>query len=292
MAVQFHHSVLGFSRGRYLKLALVLCTAAIGAYFWVDASSPYLIWGDMPTVYPKHYGGSPLGYILGTAAALLIVWLLLLGVRKRRYRSSLGSVHGWTSAHIYLGLSLIVIATLHSGFEFGWNLHTLCYALMIAVIVSGMYGVYAYLRYPRIMTDNLGADSLESLALSITDIDRECRQIALNLPDEVNRVVERAATARIGGGFLRRLRGDRVRCPTRAAPARLRELGARYTGEQANLNQQLVSALARKSALLDRARRDVRVRTLLETWLYFHVPLSFALLAALIAHVVAVFYFW
>ena len=33
-------------------------------------------------------------------------------------------------------------------------------------------------------------------------------------------------------------------------------------------------------------------RKLLELWLYFHVPLSFALLAALIAHVVSVFHFW
>jgi len=292
MAVQFHQSVLSFARGRYLKLALLLCIAAVWAYFWVDASSPYLTWSDAPTVYPKHYGGSPLGYILGTVGAVLIVWLLLLGVRKRRYRSSMGTLHGWTSAHVYLGASLIVIATLHSGFEFGWNLHTLAYALMVAVILSGFYGLYAYLRYPRHMTDNLGTETLESLALTITDIDRECRQIALNLPDEINRIVEEAGRSRIGGGFLRRLKGDRVRCATRAAPEKLRALGARYGGEQAVLNQQLVAALARKSALLDRARRDLRLQTLLQTWLYFHVPLSFALLAALIAHVISVFYFW
>lgn len=292
MAVQFHQSVLSFARGRYFKLSLLICVASLWAYYGVDASNPYLTWSNAPTVYPKHYGGSPLGYILGTLGAVLILWLMLLGVRKRRYRSSMGSLQGWTSAHVYLGASLIIIATLHSGFEFGWNLHTLTYVLMIGVIMSGFYGVYAYLRYPRIVTDNMGEETLESLALTITDIDRECRQIALNLPDEINRIVEQAATSRIGGGFLRRLRGDRVRCPTRAAPEKLRSLGARYGGEQAALNQQLVGALARKSALLDRARRDVRLRTLIEAWLFFHVPLSFALLAALIAHVVSVFYFW
>jgi hypothetical protein len=30
----------------------------------------------------------------------------------------------------------------------------------------------------------------------------------------------------------------------------------------------------------------------MQVWLYVHVPLSFALLAALIAHVISVFYFW
>jgi hypothetical protein len=292
MAVQFHQSVLRFAHGRYLKLALFLCIATIWAYFWVDTSHPYLSWSSAPTVYPKHYGGSPLGYILGTIAAVLILWLMLLGVRKRRYRSAMGSLQGWTSAHIYIGASLLVVATLHCAFEFGWNVHTLTYVLMVAVIGSGFYGIYAYLHYPRVMTDNMGAETLESLALTITDIDAECRRIALNLPDEINAIVEQAATSRIGGGFMRRLKGDRVRCPTRTAPGKLRALGARYEGEQAQLNQQLVATLARKSALLDRARRDLRLRTLIETWLYFHVPLSFALLASLITHVISVFYFW
>ena len=292
MAAQVHQSALSFERGRYLKLAIALCALAIWAFFWVDASHPYLAWGDAPTVYPRHYGGSPLGYVLGTTAALLVLWLLLLGLRKRRYRSALGTLQGWTSAHIYLGLSLIVLATLHCAFEFGWNVHTLAYALMVAVIVSGIFGIAAYLRYPRAMTENMGAETLESLALSIIDIDRECRQIALNLPDEVNAIVEQAASARIGGGFLRRLRGDRVGCPTRSAPQKLRAVGASFEGQHARLNQQLVAALSRKSALLDRARRDQRLQALMEVWLYFHVPLSFALLAAMIAHVVAVFYFW
>jgi hypothetical protein len=292
MPAQFHQSVLSFRRGRYLKLAALVCALATFAFFGLDASDPRLVWEGAPTVYPRHYGGSPLGYVLGTIAAAMILWLLLLGVRKRRYRSSMGTLQGWTSAHVYLGASLIVVATLHCAFEFGWNVHTLAYALMVAVVFSGFYGIYAYLRYPRMMTDNMGEGSLDAVLLSIADIDRECHRLALELPDDVNRVVERAAQARIGGGLLARLKGDRVRCPTRAAPARLRELGARYTGEQAVLNQQLVGALARKSGLLDRARRDIRLRTLIELWLFFHVPLSFALLAALIAHVVSVFYFW
>ena len=50
--------------------------------------------------------------------------------------------------------------------------------------------------------------------------------------------------------------------------------------------------MTRKSALLDRARRDLRLNALLQVWLYVHVPLSFALLAALVAHLFAVFYFW
>ena len=133
---------------------------------------------------------------------------------------------------------------------------------------------------------------LETLALKIADLDRQCAELAVPLPERVNAVVKHAQRARIGGGFAQRLTGNAVRCPTRAACEALRRLGASLTGEQAALHQQLVLAMTRRSVLLDRARRDLQLNAWLQIWLYLHVPLSFALVAALIAHVIAVFYFW
>ena len=63
--------------------------------------------------------------------------------------STMGSVQGWTSAHVYLGTALLIIATLHAGFQVGWNLHTLAYVLMCVVIASGFFGLYSYLNHPR-----------------------------------------------------------------------------------------------------------------------------------------------
>jgi hypothetical protein len=280
-------SILEYVGGRYLRLALLLCAAAIGVYAWHEP----------PAVYLKPYGGTWLGYALGALGAVLIVWLMLLGVRKRRYRSSLGTVQGWTSAHVYLGASLLVIVTLHSGFEFGWNVHTFAYALMVLVIASGAVGVYAYLRYPALMTKNLGDETLEATLLTINDLDRKCRRLALDLPDDANAIVIRATRAttrqaQLGSTLRRQLAGDSVPCATRAACAELMRLGTAYTGRHAVLNGQLVSTMTRKSTLIDRVRRDLRYRALMQIWLLAHVPLSFALLAALIAHVVSVFYFW
>jgi hypothetical protein len=67
-----HEGFLSHKKMRWLKIALVLCLVAIVAYFWID-------------VTPRHNGGSWYGYTLGTIGALLIVWLALLGIRKRRY---------------------------------------------------------------------------------------------------------------------------------------------------------------------------------------------------------------
>ena len=50
--------------------------------------------------------------------------------------------------------------------------------------------------------------------------------------------------------------------------------------------------MSRIVTLTDRVRRDLKFRALMQVWLYFHVPLSFALLAALTAHIISVFYFW
>lgn len=282
-----HQSILEYKNGRYLKLALGLCALAIGAYFWHEP----------PTVYLKPYGGTWLGYTLGTVGAVLILWLMLLGMRKRRYRSATGSLQGWTSAHVYIGSSLLVIVTLHTAFEFGWNVHTAAYVLMVLVIVSGLVGVYAYLHYPGLMTANLGEEQVETIVQKIADLDRKCRRMALDLSDEVNAIVMKASRAglrepRIRTSFRRRLAGEKVRCPTRDACAALTRVGSKFTGEQAKLNQQLLTAMTQKSVMLDQLRRDRRYRAILEIWLVAHVPLSFALLAALIAHVVSVFYYW
>jgi hypothetical protein len=275
-----HQSILEYARFRWFKGALLASVAAAGAYLW---HSPPL----------KPYGGTWLGYTLGTVGALLIVWLLWYGVRKRRYRSTAGTVQGWLSAHVYLGTALVVIVTLHTGFELGWNVHTLAYVLMLAVVASGFYGVFAYLRVPAEMTDNLGADSLAAIMLRIADLDREMRDKAMSLPDPLVRLVGRSVDeSRLGGSLGRVMTGRDPGCATAAAvrewPAHARSL----TGEPARLDKEVFGLLLHKNQLLERARRDLRHQAVLELWLYFHVPLAFMLLAALAAHVVSVFIYW
>jgi len=275
-----HRTFLEFKRYRYLKLTAALLAVVILAYAV-----------HRPPTGP--YGGTWLGYTLGTLGALIIGLLLWLGVRKRQYRAATGSLLGWLSAHVYLGAYLLVSGTLHAGFELGWNVHTLAYVLMVAVIVSGFYGVYAYVRLPRLMTDNLGEDMLHTLLLKIADLDNEARRLALTLPNEINALVLAAAQdTRIGGSTLEQLSGRQRHCPTENAVQRVIALGASLGNEQAQANRSLSAVLLRKQALLRRARRDVAYKARLDLWLYVHVPLSIALLVALVAHIVSVFYYW
>ncbi|HEV3239478.1 MAG TPA: hypothetical protein VG429_03680 [Casimicrobiaceae bacterium] len=275
-----HQSILAYAQYRYLKLAAALTIAAIALYAW-----------DRPPNGP--YGGTWLGYTLGTIGALLIGWLLWFGVRKRQFGSTIGTLQGWLSAHVYFGTTLIVIATLHAAFKVGWNVHTLAYVLMLAVIGSGFFGVYAYLRYPRIMTDNLGDDTLEMLVIKIADLDKQARRFALSLPDSISNLVLAAAQGTsIGGSWWRQLRGTAPGCPTDAAVVGVQNFGRKLAGEQAKTNHQLYTLLLKKQELVARARRDVKLKAWLDVWLYVHVPLSIALLVALAIHVVSVFFYW
>jgi hypothetical protein len=291
-----HESLLDHANRRYLKIAVWLCGVSIALYAWHDPLSP-----------PN--GGTWLGYTLGGIGAALILWLTALGVRKRAYSSAMGTLRGWTSAHVYLGLSLLLIATLHTGFQFGWNVHTLCYVLMIIVIVSGIVGVVAYLRYPQAMSTNRAGSKPDRMLEEIRDIDQRALRIARDMPRRFSDLLRsnRDGTA-LGGSTRNILAGiDRsvITLPTDAGAvvsqnagqsAALSWLGdelARSTdGELTRRIGDLLSLLAERRNLLRRVCRDAQIRGWLDIWLYVHVPVTLALLGTLIAHVVSVFLYW
>lgn len=272
-------TLLEYERYRYLKVALLLAALATTAYLL-----------HRPPI--GAYGGTWLGYVLGVVSTGIIGLLVWFGVRKRRYLGA-GNLEGWLSAHVYLGAALLPLATLHTGFQFGWNVHTLAYVLMVAVIASGFYGLYAYVRFPQLMTENMGEDHLDALLLKIVDLDEMARLNALQLSDEVDRIVRKARLeTRIGGSVLQQLSGRQRDCPTTAAVRKLQDIGRSMKGAQPRLYRELYSIMLRRAGLVARARQHVMLRARLEIWLYLHVPLSIGLLAALIAHVTAIFFYW
>lgn len=275
-----HKSLLVFRNFLYLKLTVALVLAAIIAYL-------------LHQPFGSANGGTWLGYTLGTIGALLIVWLAWFGIRKRRYGVGRLLLEDWLSAHVYLGLGLIVIATLHTGFQFAWNVHMLAYALMILVIVSGAFGLFAYVRYPELMTENRGGLTFGEIMTSIAELDQKCRDVGIGLGDEINAAVLRAAEeTRVGGGVWRQLSGYDPSCPTTRALALVQRTARDLRGEAGTAANRLTTLLSRKVEFLARARRDVRYKALMDVWLYIHVPLTFALLAALATHIVSVFFYW
>src|SRR3954468_3440261 len=275
-----HEGFLRHKGFRWLKIALFLCLAAALAYGLVD-------------VQPRPNGGSWIGYTLGTIATLLILWLTMLGLRKRAMTRGRWSLKAWTSAHVYLGLSLVVIATLHTGFQFGWNVHTLAYALMMLVILSGIYGIVVYSILPEELSASRGEMTRPQMIDTVMKLDRQLQLAAQPLGHEDTAIVSASiAESPFKGGLLRRLAGRNRRCRTDRARALFRPRLVATVGPGGEALESVVALLERKAAALARIRRHLRLKAQLEVWLYVHVPLTFALIAALAAHIVSVFFYW
>jgi len=290
-----HTNVLRFRRARYLWWSLLLVAGSLALY----ASS-------RDEQQPS--GDTWQGYLLGSVGVLLIVWLALLAIRKRRYASTLGTVQGWTSAHIYLGTALLVVATLHCAFQFGWNIHTLAYGLMCTVILSGMFGLYQYVHVPKMLADNLQGGSRAKLFSELLDLDKQIRRVIDGCTPEVHTAVDSSIErVTIGGGVWAQLFGrdhSRFLLPPQKAGASVLERNvdqqaviafiadriprADRSEETARL-QQLLQQLCRRQVILRRIRRDIRLHGWLQVWLFVHVPLTVGLIVALAAHIVSTF---
>lgn len=293
-----HQNLLQFRGGRYLWVAAALLVFSLIIY-WSQGE-------DLP---PN--GGSWQGYTLGGISAGLIVWLSLLGIRKRSYRSRLGTVQGWTSAHVYLGTGLLVIATLHCAFQFGLNVHTLLYVLMAAVIISGFIGLFVYLTYPRRLARVRSGRRRKEWLTELNQVDARIRELAQKCEARTRAVVESALDrTSLGGGVIAQLRGadhSLVLDPRKAATApkvvsnRDQETVIDHLSsavprsgkrDEALVLQELLTVFGRRRTVLARLRRDIRLQAWMQIWLFVHIPLTVGVLAALVVHVAVVFMYW
>jgi hypothetical protein len=182
---------------------------------------------------------------------------------------------------------------LHTGFHFGWNVHTLAFALMCIVIFSGVFGVFCYAHYPRMMTENRASMTMQQMLGRVATLNDELRAGALPLDDATTALVQRAIdSTEIGGSTWRQLSGKYPRCATAVA---IRGMDATLDQSPTVMNdarRRVRVLLDEKAAILARIRRDISIKAMMDIWLYFHVPMTFALLAALLAHIISVFFLW
>jgi hypothetical protein len=294
-------NLLRFSGARHLWTSIGLVALSLAVFLTHSESRP-----------PS--GNTWQGYFLGGIAALLVFWLNFLGVRKRRYGVP-GQVESWLSAHVYFGVALFFVVLLHSAGQVGWNVHTAVFVLVTVAILSGIVGTCLYLLLPRQMADIRQGGSLQQIGEEVRNLNRTCLDraaacapsTALAIRSSIERTV-------IGGGILDQLlardrstylgattdRADDLAAtrtiPNRDQQAILKLIAdraprANSVSEAAAL-QDLVSLVARRQELLRRIRRSIRLQGLLQAWLYLHVPISIAVIFALLVHVLVVFLYW
>jgi len=167
------------------------------------------------------------------------------------------------------------------------------------------------------MTRNRESATRDAMLDEIVDIDQNALALADGVDPKIHAVVLRSIqNTKLGGGVWSQLRArdgsDLAISSLIAAMEERRQRGteASSTGKTAtifamvdflasNANdkqtealRKLIDMITRKKGLASKVARDMQYQAVMEIWLYFHVPISFALLAALIGHIVSSFFYW
>ncbi|MDG2075348.1 MAG: hypothetical protein P8J24_02225 [Arenicellales bacterium] len=237
-----------------------------------------------------HIGSIWLGYTLGGVSAGLVLFLLWFGIQKRRYGQGT-PLSGWLSGHVYLGGALVIVATLHSGFELGPNLHSLTWLLMVMTVLSGVIGVIVYCRYPALLSASRGGLTDAEILIQMDALDRQCKVLGATLGNNVAEALAASQSETSSMRAGRRLSGRAEDAPLTHAARLLVERWCDDRNDHER-GRELHALLVRKQTLLCDLCHQRHLVSLMRAWLYFHVPLSVGLLVAIAGHVFLVFFYW
>jgi len=168
---------------------------------------------------------------------------------------------------------------------------------MMLVIVSGVYGIAVYALLPHKLSSNRREMTQAQMIESLAAVDRQLEQAAQPLErGDADLVIAALEQDPFAPGALARLSGRYRDCRTERALAALAgPMDGRGDGTAGTLDSEhdrVVVLLRKRDGQLEQIRRHMRLKALLEVWLYVHVPMTVMLLAALTAHIVSVFYYW
>jgi hypothetical protein len=154
---------------RHRRWAITALVASMAAIVWyvgygVNGHRGYWHWPG---------GSSPPGFAFGILGGLIILFEMLLVPRKYLWRGRrLGRAQYWMMAHIWLGLIVLVLLMLHGDFHFSLGRSTLAAVLMwllVAVFVSGIWGVVVQTVLPRMLLDRVPAETIYSQIDHVVD---------------------------------------------------------------------------------------------------------------------------
>jgi hypothetical protein len=106
-------------------------------------------------------GGSVVGLTYGSIASAMMLFAVLLGLRRRFPTWRVGRGTTWMRGHLWLGLLSFPIVLLHSGFSFGSGTLTRTLMVLFAIVfVSGIFGAVMQVLLPRMMTERVPLETV------------------------------------------------------------------------------------------------------------------------------------
>lgn len=237
------------------------------------------------------YGGSIEGLLYGVAGTGLIAVLMFLGIRRRSYASSMGTLQGWVSAHVYLGLLTLLLIPLHAGFRFGWDVHTLAFVLLAVVVLSGVLGLFLYRTIPGRLTRYEAGQQADTIDPEIARLLSDMRALMKNKSDALVQIYKAelaTSQSRDSKGWSLLLKGQGGDLLAERSADLAKKVSTIPPSDQATF-QVLSQLLLKKTQLEVNLLHQMQLRNVLQAWLYVHVPVSIAMVFAVGVHLIAVF---
>jgi len=267
-------------------------------YLWIGLTAGIVLLVSYYYYYRTHHlspsGSTPIGLIYGWLGFIAILILMFLGIRKRWHASHWGTMQGWTSGHVYLGLLTLLVIPMHAGFRFGWDVHTLAFALLAIVVLSGMVGVWLYLTIPPKLTHYESGMLPDKAEAEINQTLKELKSLAVEKSD----AFQRAYAQHSARSHDVKPQGWRLLFKPRDATAsigertrELRQLVAQIPPAEQDSFSKFSGLVLRQTELEAFLASEMRMKNALESWLYVLLPLSAAMSAAVAVHLLVVLYY-
>jgi hypothetical protein len=244
------------------------------------------------------FGGTALGLVLGGAAMACMVAASALTLRKRLKNWRLGKTSRWMEAHVWLGVLALPLVLLHSGFRLGGALTTWTTVLLIASWTSGVVGLVLQQVLPRLMTEQLPRETIFEQIDHVLELLRaEARTIVESVAGSLEAPAAPAKPKPAKEGsepvkefFLTEVQPYLAAARPHGAPF---DLPTTAQVQRAHLKRLVPAALHDAvDDLFDvcderrQVERQRRMHFWLHGWLFVHVPVSWALLAAALFHAI------
>jgi hypothetical protein len=247
-------------------------------------------------------GSSAIGITFGVTGYVLMLYAVLLGVRKKFPLWRVGRASTWMRGHIWLGFLSFPLLLFHSGFAANGPLTMVLKLLLIAAIGTGVFGALAQHWLPALMTRSV---PLETIYEQIPKIRQQLLAEADQLLSPVLNTspgprgdfvwgarpsfARTAEVLEIDDGSREQLHSvysETIR-PFLMDPDRIRNecrdkdhAAALFSGLRDMLPETAHGVLTDLENICEEERQLIRQRTVyhcLHAWLLLHVPLSVAL---------------
>jgi len=260
----------------------------------VIAISAWVIWAVRRYGFHESLRGTwlTMRWLTGLIGLVGIAAVMTYPVRKPVYRRRAGALRYWLLAHIYFGALAGVVLLIHGASHSGGLLTSTLMFSFDAVILTGVFGLAAYLIAPRILT------SIEGDPLLIEDLEGRRDELRLELKElteksdgSLRNLIERKMRRHFFSPFyLVRQYARREALTAALAKARLR-----FRNEVANFAEKEKRALALRAvermATLRRVDALIHLHRLMKIWVAPHVITTSIMLVLMIAHIVQVVFF-